>query len=54
MFENIVLGFCTWDIPALILLIAAIAMLMIQQAKHRKKMRVLQKQAVNSADNLNA
>lgn len=39
MFENYALGFCIWDIPALISFIIVATALFIQQHKHRKRMK---------------
>ncbi|MEG0650555.1 MAG: hypothetical protein RR764_12055 [Oscillospiraceae bacterium] len=37
MFENVVLGFCLWDIPAAILLAAIITAFVMQEKKHKKR-----------------
>ncbi|MEG1753745.1 MAG: hypothetical protein RR234_07510 [Christensenella sp.] len=37
MFENVVLGFCLWDIPAVILLAAIITAFVMQEKKHKKR-----------------
>ena len=52
MFENMALGFCGWDIPAAIVLAVTIAILVVQQLNHNKKMRVIKKQQVASKTRL--
>lgn len=43
-FEHITLGFCWWDIPALILLIAATACFFVKRHKLNSEKKELQSQ----------
>lgn len=56
MFENYALGFCIWDIPALISFIIVATALFIQQHKHRKRMKeakqILAEQSVHEDEPL--
>ncbi|MEG0178803.1 MAG: hypothetical protein RR424_09780 [Oscillospiraceae bacterium] len=39
MFENVVLGFCVWDILAALLLAAVVVAFVVQQKNHKKRMK---------------
>ena len=41
MLENFILGFCLWDLPAVIPLIIIIVAFIIQERKHKRKMTEL-------------
>lgn len=43
-FENVALGFCWWDLPALILLIAVTALFFVRRHKLGKEIKELQDQ----------
>lgn len=44
MLENTTLGFCMWDIPALIVLIAIVAVFVVHQVRHKKRQKEFDEQ----------
>ena len=42
MFENMSLGFCSWDLPAFIVLVVVIGILYIQQRNFKNKKKELE------------
>lgn len=48
IFENLTLGFCWWDLPALILLIAVTALFFVRRHKLNNEKKELQNQLSES------